>query len=117
MTKLVPLPVDNPPARGEVQAVNSLHLKTNFVTQLTEYFERNTIPKHPQDLKDHSCIGFHFGNGLYRWEFEKGRKALTVTPHGPVSFDDPEPVIQAVLDGVGTGTAIEGALTEPIADA
>src|SRR6201994_3695218 len=51
------------------------------------YFESNPIPKHPQDLKDHACIGFRFSNGLYRWEFEKGKKALTVNPQGPASFD------------------------------
>jgi DNA-binding transcriptional LysR family regulator len=62
-----------------------------------EYFESNTIPRKPQDLRDHSCIGFRFSNGLYRWEFEKGRKALTVSPQGPASFDDPDLVIQAVL--------------------
>ena len=45
-----------------------------------------------------------------RWEFEKGRKALTVSPQGPVSFDDPDLVIQAVLDGVGIGTSMEGNL-------
>src|SRR6201999_1555015 len=58
------------------------------------YFESNPIPKHPQELKDHACIGFRFTNGLYRWEFEKGRRALTVSPLGPVSFDDPDLVIQ-----------------------
>ncbi len=47
-----------------------------------QYFKSHTIPKHPQDLKDHSCIGFRFNNGLYRWEFEKGRKGLTVSPRG-----------------------------------
>jgi DNA-binding transcriptional LysR family regulator len=71
------------------------------------YFHSHPIPKHPQDLKDHSCIGFRFTNGMYRWEFEKGRKALTVNPQGPVSFDDPDLVIQAVLDGVGIGTSME----------
>ena len=75
-----------------------------------KYFESNSIPKHPQDLKDHACIGFRFSNGLYRWEFEKGRKALTVSPQGPASFDDPELVIQAVLRGVGIGTAMEVSL-------
>src|SRR6201992_2497355 len=74
------------------------------------YFESNTIPRHPQELKDHACIGFRFSNGLYRWEFEKGRRALTVSPLGPVSFDDPDLVIQAVLDGVGIGTAMEETL-------
>lgn len=80
-----------------------------------EYFESNTIPRHPQDLKDHSCIGFRFSNSLYRWEFERGGKALTVSPQGPASFDDPDLVIQAVLDGVGIGTAMEDKLTDLIA--
>ena len=75
-----------------------------------KYFESHKIPKHPQDLKDHACIGFRFSNGLYRWEFEKGRKALTVSPQGPASFDDPDLVIQAVVNGVGIGTAMEDSL-------
>jgi DNA-binding transcriptional LysR family regulator len=74
------------------------------------YFRSNTIPRHPQDLKDHACIGFRFSNSLYRWEFEKGRKALTVSPQGSASFDDPDLVIQAVLNGVGIGTAMEDTL-------
>lgn len=80
------------------------------------YFESNTIPRHPQDLKDHSCIGFRFSERLYRWEFEKGRKALTVSPLGPASFDDPDLVVQAVLDGIGIGTAMEDTLTGLIAE-
>ena len=79
------------------------------------YFRSNPIPRHPQDLKEHSCIGFRFSNSLYRWEFEKGRRALAVSPQGPVSFDDPDLVIQAVLDGVGIGTAMEDTLSELIA--
>jgi DNA-binding transcriptional LysR family regulator len=81
-----------------------------------QYFESNAIPRHPQELKDHSCIGFRFNNGLYRWEFEKGRKALTVSPQGPASFDDPDLVIQAVLDGIGIGTAMESSLKGLIAE-
>ena len=81
-----------------------------------EYFQEHKAPRKPQDLKDHSCIGFRFSNGLYRWEFEKGRKALTVSPQGPASFDDPDLVIQAVLNGVGVGTAMENTLKDLIAD-
>jgi DNA-binding transcriptional LysR family regulator len=81
-----------------------------------KYFASNTIPRKPQDLKDHSCIGFRFTNGLYRWEFEKGRRALTVSPQGPASFDDPDLVIQAVLDGAGIGTAMEDSLKDLIAE-
>jgi DNA-binding transcriptional LysR family regulator len=41
-----------------------------------KYFESHSIPRQPQDLKNHSCIGFRFSKDLYRWDFEKGRKAL-----------------------------------------
>lgn len=80
------------------------------------YFESNPIPRSPRDLKDHSCIGFRFSNALYRWEFEKGRKTLTVNPQGPASFDDPDLVIQAVLGGVGIGTTMEVTIADLIAD-
>jgi DNA-binding transcriptional LysR family regulator len=75
-----------------------------------EYFAVHKPPKVPRDLKDHPCIGFRFRSGMYRWEFEKGRKALTFNPQGPVSFDDTELVIQAVLQGVGIGMSMEHAL-------
>ena len=78
------------------------------------YFKLNKPPRHPRELKDHSCVGFRFSAGLYRWEFEKARKALTVSPQGPVSFDDPDLVIQAVLDGVGIGSAMEANLQDHI---
>jgi DNA-binding transcriptional LysR family regulator len=81
-----------------------------------EYFAPRKVPRKPQDLKDHACIGFRFSNGPYRWEFERGRKALTVSPQGPASFDDPDLVIQAVLNGVGIGTAMEETLKGLIAD-
>ncbi|SEB91175.1 LysR family transcriptional regulator [Terriglobus roseus] len=81
-----------------------------------EYFRRHKPPRTPQDLKDHACIGFRFSNGLYRWEFEKGRKVLTVSPQGPATFDDPDLVIQTVLHGVGIGTSLEESLRGRIAD-
>ena len=46
----------------------------------------------------------------------RGWCALTVSPQGPASFDDPDLVIQAALDGVGLGTAMEETLTGLIAE-
>ncbi|HEY9713908.1 MAG TPA: LysR family transcriptional regulator [Chroococcales cyanobacterium] len=80
-----------------------------------DYFRSHKIPRTPRDLKDHACIGFRFSNGIYRWEFEKGRRAMTVNPQGPATFDDPDLVIQAVLNGVGIGTAMEKSLAGLIA--
>lgn len=81
-----------------------------------EYFNSHKIPSTPRDLKDHACIGFRFSSGIYRWEFEKGRKALTVNPQGPATFDDPDLVIRAALNGVGIGMAMEEPLAEMIAN-
>lgn len=78
------------------------------------YFKSNPIPRRPQDLKDHSCIGFRFSNRLYRWEFEKGSIAVTVSPQGHASFDDPELVIQAVQAGLGIGSSMEEPLAHQI---
>lgn len=75
-----------------------------------EYFKNRNIPRTPHELKEHLCIGFRFGGEVYRWEFEKGKKALTVYPQGPATFDDPDLVVEAVLNGVGIGTALEAQL-------
>ena len=37
------------------------------------------------------------------------------SPQGPATFDDPDLVIQAVLNGLGIGTAMEERLAETIA--
>jgi DNA-binding transcriptional LysR family regulator len=80
-----------------------------------QYLRSHPAPRHPRDLKDHACIAFRFSSGVYRWEFEKGRKTVTVNPGGPVTFDDPGLVIQAVQNGMGIGTSIEQTLQESIA--
>lgn len=79
------------------------------------YFNSHEIPRTPRDLNDHPCIGVRLLGGAYRWEFEKGRKSLTVNVQGPAVFDDPNLVIQAALNGVGLGIAFEGQVAELIA--
>ena len=67
-----------------------------------EYFESNPKPKSPRDLLHHRCINFRHGTaGLYRWEFEKGKKSVTVAVNGPLIVDDVEILIRAAIDGVG----------------
>ena len=79
-----------------------------------EYFQSRKVPRTPQELKDHPCIGIRSGDTAYRWEFEKGRKALTVSALGPVVFDDTNLVIQASLNCVGLGLAFEYAVEDLI---
>jgi DNA-binding transcriptional LysR family regulator len=66
------------------------------------YIASNPKPKSPRDLLQHRCINFRHGSaGLYRWEFQKGKKSVSVTVHGPLIVDDVALVLRAALDGVG----------------
>jgi DNA-binding transcriptional LysR family regulator len=66
------------------------------------YFRSHPRPRSPRDLTGHRCINFRHGSaGIYRWEFEKGKKCLSVAVDGPLIVDDLEIVIRAAIDGVG----------------
>jgi DNA-binding transcriptional LysR family regulator len=67
-----------------------------------EYFKSYPKPKTPHDLLKHRCINFRHGSaGLYRWEFDKGKKSLSVAVHGPLIVDDVETLVRGAIDGVG----------------
>src|ERR1700712_2138240 len=66
------------------------------------YFESHPRPKQPRDLLQHRCVNFRHGSeGMYRWEFEKGKKSMSVAVNGPLVVDDLELVIRGALDGIG----------------
>ncbi|MCG6924112.1 MAG: LysR family transcriptional regulator [Acidobacteria bacterium] len=71
------------------------------------YFKTHAKPRKPQDLLKHHCIGCRHGDALYRWEFDKGRKSLTVGVGGPVVLDDVDLMVRAALDGVGIAFTFE----------
>ncbi|HYI96121.1 MAG TPA: LysR family transcriptional regulator [Bryobacteraceae bacterium] len=72
------------------------------ITGSPAYFESHPRPRSPRDLLQHQCINFRHGSaGLYRWEFEKGKKSLSVAVTGPLTVDDVILVLRAALDGVG----------------
>ena len=71
------------------------------------YFASRGIPEKPKDLNEHRCITLCLAGGPYRWEFEQGRKSVTINVNGPLIIDDTHLVIQAALAGVGVGLAYE----------
>jgi DNA-binding transcriptional LysR family regulator len=71
------------------------------------YFKAHSKPRKPQDLLQHRCIGCRHGTALYRWEFEKGGKEVTVGVPGPVVLDDVDLMVRAALDGIGIAFAFE----------
>jgi DNA-binding transcriptional LysR family regulator len=80
------------------------------------YLKSHARPKSPRDLLHHRCINFRHGSaGVYRWEFEKGKKSLSVAVNGPLIVDDLELVIRAALDGVGLAYMAEENATPHLA--
>jgi DNA-binding transcriptional LysR family regulator len=81
------------------------------------YFRSHPKPKEPRDLLQHPCINFRHGAaGLYRWEFEKGRKEISVGVTGPLIVDDLGLVLRAALDGTGLAFVAESDVPEHLAE-
>ena len=68
-------------------------------------FRHASRPKTPTQLTAHRCLQYSHGHrwSVYRWEFEKRGKALTVSDSGPVIVSDAQFMIRAALAGVGSG--------------
>jgi DNA-binding transcriptional LysR family regulator len=80
------------------------------------YFKGHQKPKTPHDLLKHRCINFRHGNaGVYRWEFEKGKKSLSVAVNGPLIVDDVDIVIRASIDGIGIAFVGEDKVAQDLA--
>src|SRR5881396_1485020 len=80
------------------------------------YFESHAKPTSPRDLPNHRCINFRHGSdGVYRWEFDKGKQSLTVAVNGPLIVDDVQLSIRAAIDGVGLAFADEDRVASHLA--
>jgi DNA-binding transcriptional LysR family regulator len=66
------------------------------------YLKRAGIPKTPDDLKHHRCIGHRLPGGkLYRWEFERAGQALTIDAPAAIVLDDEDLMVDAAVKGLG----------------
>jgi len=66
------------------------------------YARRRGLPESVEDIRAHACINQRLSNGRLRnWDFKVDGRAFSVTPQAELTFNDPELVLQAVLDGEG----------------
>lgn len=66
------------------------------------YFAAHGRPESPHDLLRHRCINFrHRGEGVYRWELDRGEQSVVVAVNGSLILDDLDLVIQAAIDAAG----------------
>ncbi|MDX1458397.1 MAG: LysR family transcriptional regulator [Marinobacter sp.] len=74
-----------------------------------EYLARHKLPRHPQDLLQHDCVRYRYtGSGAVdRWVFEQSGHRVEITAEGPLTTNDNDMMLRAVLDGMGLGYLLE----------
>ncbi|WP_207458244.1 LysR family transcriptional regulator [Azospirillum sp. SYSU D00513] len=81
------------------------------------YLAGRPAPVTPRDLGAHRCINYRLisSGGLYAWEFEKDGEELQVRVDGPLTFNEPDLMLKAALDGMGVAYLFEDQVTEHVA--
>lgn len=80
------------------------------------YLDGRPIPEDPADLVAHRCIRQRFpGGAVYRWELEKGGRALAVSVDGPLIVNDQAMIVQAALAGLGLGLVFADSVADHLA--
>ncbi|MFU9046765.1 LysR family transcriptional regulator [Acinetobacter tibetensis] len=73
------------------------------VVATPEYFAKHGQPQSPQELTQHSCIGFRLTTqgGIYAWEFEKDGLEIKIKINGQWVFNESYHSADAVRLGLG----------------
>jgi DNA-binding transcriptional LysR family regulator len=82
------------------------------------YFERNPVPRSPQDLGAHRCINQRLASsgGFYAWELEKDGHEVRVRVEGPAAFNSSRMVAGAATAGLGLAFVMEDSIRGELAD-
>jgi DNA-binding transcriptional LysR family regulator len=101
----------------DMTAVRVTREQRAAVVAAPTYFDAHPKPKRPADLTSHRCVLYRMGpeGPIYRWEFEKRGKPVSVSVSGPVIVSDAQFMIRAALDGVGLAYILEDYVAEHIA--
>lgn len=83
-----------------------------------EYFKKRGTPETPQDLYNHSCIGFRLtsGGGVYAWEFEHEGLELKIKITGQWIFNESYHSADAVRLGLGIAYIPEDMVQQDLLD-
>ncbi|KQX86607.1 LysR family transcriptional regulator [Variovorax sp. Root473] len=68
-----------------------------------DYLAGKSVPRKPEDLTAHRCVNLRLPThgGLYAWDFEKGKKQVSVRVQGQTVFNNTFLMLRAALDGMG----------------
>ncbi len=74
-----------------------------------DYLAGREAVEHPNDLVRHCCINYRMVTAglIYAWEFERGGETLALRVSGPLTVNEPGPMLHAALDGLGIGYVLD----------
>jgi DNA-binding transcriptional LysR family regulator len=86
-----------------------------FVCASPGYASAHGLPRTVDEIAAHRCINFRAASGRVReWEFKVGGHAQKLTPKARHTFNDPDLVLQAVLEGEGIAQLAGYQVCEPM---
>src|SRR5262249_2836742 len=71
------------------------------------YFAQRHAPRTPDDLVQHNCIQYRWGEQMFAWPFQRKGKARRVAVRGPITVNSSGLAVRAAADGLGIAYAIE----------
>jgi DNA-binding transcriptional LysR family regulator len=82
------------------------------------YLERSGQIDHPRDLTNERCLNYRMpsAGSIYSWEFERGGQKIDVQVTGPLTFSDPELMLEAALDGLGIAYLLDDEVATLVAE-
>ncbi|RZM36437.1 MAG: LysR family transcriptional regulator [Sphingomonas sp.] len=81
------------------------------------YLEQHGTPTHPDDLKQHRCLGVRLGDdSIYRWEFEGPDGEFEIPIKSAMTADDSRSTLAMALNGAGLTFGLEPLFAKHVAD-
>ena len=93
-------------AAGDMVAVRVTGPMKVTVVGAPAYFARRPAPITPDDLADHSCIQYRWGDGVFVWPFQRNGESRRISVRGPVTVNSPGLAVRAAVDGLGIAYTI-----------
>ena len=73
------------------------------------YLADHPAPRTPQDLMKHACVNYRMmaSGQTLDWEFEQEGRALDIKVTGPLTYNEPELMLESALDGLAVAYVLE----------
>lgn len=80
------------------------------VVAAPSYLAAHGVPEAPQALMRHACISCRMTPAAQTldWEFERDGRAVALKVTGPLTFNEPQVMVEAAMDGLGIAYVVEG---------